>query len=65
MRRIGTIVLISGGIVLLLFGYLMSAPWGSLRVADSDPVFVGAPIFFILGIISMLSSAVFYELLPD
>jgi hypothetical protein len=65
MRRTGTIALIVMGVALLLAGYLLAAPWGASTVADSDPAVVGAPILFIIGIVLLLSSALFYELLPD
>ncbi len=65
MRKIGTIALVVVGIMLMLAGYFTAAPWGASTVADSDPVVMGAPMLFILGIISVLSAALFYELLPD
>lgn len=65
MRRVVTIVLVVVGIVLLVVGYLTAAPWGAGSVADSDPRLLGAPMLFILGIVVMLSAALFYELFPD
>jgi uncharacterized BrkB/YihY/UPF0761 family membrane protein len=65
MRRIVTLLLVLVGLVLMVVGYLNSAPWGSSSVADGDPVFAGAPTLFILGIVVILSAPVFYELLPS
>lgn len=65
MRRTVTGVLIVAGLALMVVGYLASAPWGASSVADSDPAFPGAPLLFVLGIISMVASALVYELLPD
>lgn len=65
MRRTTTIGLIVTGFVLMVIGYLASAPWGSSSVSDADPSFVGAPILFILGIVAILMAAILYEILPD
>ncbi len=65
MRRPITIGLVVVGFVLMLIGYFASAPWGSSSVADSDPVFAGAPLLFVLGIIAVVAAAILYELLPD
>lgn len=64
MRRTVTRLLVLVGLILMVVGYFSSAPWGSSSVADSDPAFLGAPMLFILGIVVILSAAVFYELLP-
>jgi len=64
MRRTLTLVLIVVGLALMVVGYLNSAPWGASSVADSDPVFLGAPVLFILGIVAILAAALVYELLP-
>ena len=51
MRKIITLAMIVGGIALMLFGYLASAPWGADSVANSDPssaiviVFNGVAMF--------------------
>lgn len=65
MRRIITVSLVIVGFVLMLIGFLAAAPWGSSSVADSNPVILGAPILFLLGIGSVVGAAVLYELLPD
>ena len=65
MRRPITIGLVVLGFVLMLIGFFASAPWGSSSVADSDPAIVGAPMLFILGVVSVVAAAVLYELLPD
>jgi uncharacterized BrkB/YihY/UPF0761 family membrane protein len=64
MRRTVTVALVVAGLALMAFGYLMSAPWGSSAVADSDPRMVGAPVFFLLGLASAVAAAVLYEVLP-
>jgi uncharacterized BrkB/YihY/UPF0761 family membrane protein len=65
MRRIVTLLLVLAGLALMVVGYFSSAPWGASSVADSDPVFLGAPTLFILGIVVILAAAIFYELLPS
>lgn len=65
MRRPITIGLVVLGFVLMLIGFLAAAPWGSSSVADSNPAIVGAPMLFILGVVSVVAAAVLYELLPD
>jgi len=65
MRRRITISLVILGFVLMLVGYFAAAPWGSASVADSDPIIVGAPLLFVLGIVSVVAAAVLYELLPE
>jgi len=65
MRRTITVGLVVVGFALMVLGYFTAAPWGSSSVADSNPVFVGAPILFMLGVVSVVAAAVLYELLPD
>jgi uncharacterized BrkB/YihY/UPF0761 family membrane protein len=65
MRRIVTLLLVLVGLILMVVGYLNSAPWAASSVVDSNPVFAGAPTLFILGIVVILSAPVFYELLPS
>ncbi|MEA2002567.1 MAG: hypothetical protein U9N84_11900 [Actinomycetota bacterium] len=65
MRRTVTVGLVVLGFALMLLGYLLAAPWGSSSVADSDPTIVGAPILFILGIVSVVAAAIVYEILPE
>lgn len=65
MRRTITIGLAVVGFVLMVLGFLTAAPWGSSSVADSNPVILGAPILFLLGIVSVVAAAVLYEVLPD
>jgi hypothetical protein len=64
MRSFVTWLLALGGLALTIVGYFLAAPWGSSSEADSNPIVVGAPLIFILGIVSILAAAVFYELLP-
>ncbi|MCP3974099.1 MAG: hypothetical protein GY720_06355 [bacterium] len=65
MRRTVTIGLVVLGFALMLIGFLTAAPWGSSLEADSNPVIVGAPVLFLLGIVSVVTAAVLYEVLPD
>lgn len=65
MRRTITIGLIILGLALMVIGFLAAAPWGSSSVADSDPAMPGAPLLFMLGVVSTVAAAVVYELLPD
>ena len=64
MRSIVTRLLVLGGLALTVVGYLLAAPWGSSSEADSNPIVVGAPLIFILGILSIVAAALFYELRP-
>jgi hypothetical protein len=64
MRRTVTLGLVLLGVVLMVIGYFGAAPWGSSSVSDSDPAFAGAPTLFLLGIASVVASAVVYEVLP-
>lgn len=65
MRRTLTAGMLIGGVVLMVVGYLSSAPWGSQSVANSDPRFDFAPALFVFGVILALASALVYELLPE
>jgi len=65
MRRNVTVSMVVVGLALMLIGFLTAAPWGSSAAADSDPVLLGAPLLFILGIVSVVAAAVVYEVLPD
>ncbi len=65
MRRTITIGLVSSGLALMVIGFLTAAPWGTDSVDNSNPVITGAPMLFILGIISVIAAAVLYEVLPD
>lgn len=65
MRRNLTFTMVISGILLMVLGYLGSAPWGAKDVASSDPRFAMAPTVFIIGVVLALSAALVYELLPD
>jgi hypothetical protein len=65
MRRMLTVGMLIGGVVLMVIGYLSSAPWGAGSIANSDPRFDFAPTLFVLGVITALASALAYELLPE
>jgi uncharacterized BrkB/YihY/UPF0761 family membrane protein len=65
MRKALTIGTVLLGFVLMVIGFLAAAPWGSSSVSDSNPVITGAPILFLLGIVSIVAAAVLYEVLPD
>jgi hypothetical protein len=53
------------GVGLMLLGYFLSAPWGADSVADSDPRLPFSPAIFVLGVITVFSSALAYELIPN
>jgi Kef-type K+ transport system membrane component KefB len=53
------------GLILMVIGYLGAAPWGADNVANSDPRFAFAPLVFVLGIVTIFSAAIVYEVLPD
>lgn len=65
MRRTLTLTLVIVGFALMVFGFLGAAPWGSAAVTDSDPRIIGAPVLFLLGVVSVVAAAVLYEVLPD
>ncbi len=65
MRRTITIGLVLSGLALMLIGFFTAAPWGTDSVGDSNPAFTGAPMLFLLGIVSVIAAAVLYEVLPD
>ncbi len=65
MRRTVTVGLVVLGLALMLIGFFTAAPWGSSATADSDPVIMGAPLLFLLGIVSVIAAAVLYEVLPE
>lgn len=65
MRRTITVSLVIGGFALMVIGFFVSAPWGTSSVDDADPMFTGAPLVFVVGIIAVVAAAVLYELLPD
>jgi hypothetical protein len=54
-----------GGVVLMVVGYLSSAPWGADSASDSNPAFDFAPAVFVLGVVLAIAAALVYELLPD
>ncbi len=65
MRRTITLAMIVIGVSLMLLGYFLSAPWGADSVANSDPRLPFSPAIFVLGVITVFSSALVYELLPS
>lgn len=65
MRRTITMAMIVIGVGLMLLGYFLSAPWGADSVADSDPRLPFSPAIFVLGVITVFSSALAYELIPN
>jgi len=65
MRRTITVGLILNGVAFMLIGFLTAAPWGTDSVDNSNPAVTGAPMLFLLGIMSVIAAAVLYEVLPD
>ena len=65
MRRPVTITMVVAGLALIVIGLIAAAPWGTSSISDADPSFAGAPLLFILGIVSVIGAALVYELLSD
>lgn len=65
MRRTITTVTIVIGVALMLLGYFLAAPWGADTVANSDPRMPFAPAIFVLGVVTVFSSVLVYELIPN
>lgn len=65
MRKTVTITMVVVGLALMVIGLITAAPWGTSSISDADPSFAGAPVLFVLGIISVIGAALVYELLPD
>lgn len=65
MRRKLTTLTLVVGLLLMVIGYVASAPWGASSVANSDPRFDFSPLLFVVGVIVAFSAALVYELLPD
>ncbi len=64
MRSLVARMLAFVGVALMIIGYMLAAPWGAESIVDAEPMVTGAPIFFAIGIVSILASAVLYELWP-
>jgi hypothetical protein len=65
MRKAITMTMIVIGVGLMLLGYFLSAPWGADSVANSNPRLPFSPAIFVLGVITVFSSALAYELIPN
>ncbi len=65
MRSRITLAIVVLGIVLMVVGYSLSAPWGATGVADSNPRVDFAPTIFVLGVVTTFSAALVYELVPS
>jgi Kef-type K+ transport system membrane component KefB len=65
MRKTITLAMIIVGVGLMLLGYFLAAPWGADTVANSDPRLPFSPAIFVLGVITVFSSALVYELIPN
>ncbi len=65
MRKTITMTMVVIGVGLMLLGYFLSAPWGADNVANSDPRLPFSPAIFVLGVITVFSSALAYELIPN
>jgi hypothetical protein len=65
MRKTITLAMIIVGVGLMLAGYFLAAPWGADSVANSNPRLPFSPAIFVLGVITVFSSALVYELIPN
>ena len=65
MRRKLTWSMVMAGIALMVVGFLGAAPWGASNISDSDPRIPFAPLLFVVGIVTLFSAAIVYELLSD
>ena len=65
MRKTITWAMIIVGVALMLAGYFLAAPWGNDSVANSDPRLPFSPAIFVLGVVTVFSAAVVYELIPN
>jgi Kef-type K+ transport system membrane component KefB len=65
MRKSVTTGMIVAGSILLVIGFFGAAPWGADNVANSNPRFAFAPLVFVLGIVTIFSAAIVYEVLQD
>jgi len=65
MRKTITLAMIIVCVGLMLAGYFLAAPWGADSVANSDPRLPFSPAIFVLGVITVFSSALVYELIPN
>jgi hypothetical protein len=65
MRKTFTLAMIIVGVGLMLAGYFLAAPWGADSVANSNPRLPFSPAIFVLGVITVFSSALVYELIPN
>lgn len=65
MRKTVTTGMIAAGLILMVVGYFGAAPWGADGVVNSDPRFAFAPLVFVLGIVTIFSAAIVYEVLQD
>lgn len=66
MRKVLTIAMIVGGVVLMIVSYFfLSTPWGTTAEKFSNPRTEYATTLFILGVLIAFLAPVVYELLPD
>jgi hypothetical protein len=65
MRKTIMLAMIIVGVGLMLAGYFLAAPWGADSVANSNPRLPFSPAIFVLGVITVFSSALVYELIPN
>jgi drug/metabolite transporter (DMT)-like permease len=65
MRKRITLAMVVGGLLLMIGGYFLAAPWGSATVENSNPNLPFSPLVFVIGVVMVFAAAVVYELLPD
>lgn len=64
MRERVTTMMVLGGLVLMIAGYVLAAPWGATSVDNSNPSLPFSPLIFVIGVIMVFGAAVVYELIP-
>jgi len=66
MRKGVTATMVGVGVVLMIVSYFFwAAPWGAHSVVNSNPRFSYAPALFVVGVLMVFSSAIFYEVFRD
>lgn len=65
-RKTLTLAVLIVGVALVAISYFfLTAPWGSDRIANSNPRLQFAPLLTVIGVTVAFASAIVYELVPD